>query len=224
MSRRSQRAQSAWNVPTDRPLASWPPTSASSRSRSSRAALVVKGTAGMLYGKTFCASSKYATRWTITRVLPEPGPARISSGPSTCETASRWNAFSPARWCSARPALALVVVMPAVEHAFSHAAARAGPNSHGGVYRTVTELLSAGGDGEEDLARGEENLACRGYGPLTRGRATAHLHDFPMVSLPTRVAPRRTVNVTAGACPPAARGGASPALGGAGESSTPPPF
>src|SRR5690349_9585388 len=36
-------------------------------------------------------------RWTITRVLPEPGPARMSSGPSTVETASRWFAFRPAR-------------------------------------------------------------------------------------------------------------------------------
>src|SRR5437870_8360271 len=29
-------------------------------------------------------------RCAMTRVLPEPGPARISSGPCVCSTASRW--------------------------------------------------------------------------------------------------------------------------------------
>src|SRR4051794_18967017 len=35
-------------------------------------------------------------RWVSTRVLPEPAPARISSGPSPWTTASRWGGFSPA--------------------------------------------------------------------------------------------------------------------------------
>src|SRR5512146_2932962 len=34
-------------------------------------------------------------RWVITRVLPEPGPASTSSGPSVVITASRWRGFSP---------------------------------------------------------------------------------------------------------------------------------
>src|ERR687892_2134005 len=34
-------------------------------------------------------------RCVSTRVLPEPAPARISSGPSPCSTASRWGSFSP---------------------------------------------------------------------------------------------------------------------------------
>src|SRR5437763_7921421 len=33
----------------------------------------------------------------MTRVLPEPGPARIKSGPSTCDTASRWCGFRTSR-------------------------------------------------------------------------------------------------------------------------------
>ena len=36
-------------------------------------------------------------RWVSTRVLPEPAPARISSGPSPCVTASRWGSFRPSR-------------------------------------------------------------------------------------------------------------------------------
>ena len=34
-------------------------------------------------------------RWVSTRVLPEPAPARISSGPSPCRTASRCGGFRP---------------------------------------------------------------------------------------------------------------------------------
>src|ERR671919_3228083 len=34
-------------------------------------------------------------RCVSTRVLPEPAPARISSGPSPWSTASRWGSFSP---------------------------------------------------------------------------------------------------------------------------------
>ena len=36
-------------------------------------------------------------RWVMTRVLPLPGPARISSGPPGCETASRWGSFKASR-------------------------------------------------------------------------------------------------------------------------------
>ena len=36
-------------------------------------------------------------RWVSTRVLPEPAPATISSGPSVWVTASRWTGFSPSR-------------------------------------------------------------------------------------------------------------------------------
>ena len=36
-------------------------------------------------------------RYVMTRVLPEPAPARISSGPSRCSTASRCSGFSLSR-------------------------------------------------------------------------------------------------------------------------------
>ena len=34
-------------------------------------------------------------RWVITRVFPEPAPARINSGPSTHWVASAWAGFKP---------------------------------------------------------------------------------------------------------------------------------
>ena len=45
--------------------------------------------------------SRYAIRWVSTRVLPEPAPARISSGPSPWVTASRWGSLRPSRSCVA---------------------------------------------------------------------------------------------------------------------------
>src|SRR6185312_2887522 len=36
-------------------------------------------------------------RWVMTRVLPLPAPARISSGPSTCSTAARCSGLRWAR-------------------------------------------------------------------------------------------------------------------------------
>src|SRR5579859_930536 len=52
----------------------------------------------------------YATRWTMTRVLPDPGPARINSGPATVATASRWCGFNPAKNRSARSVVVVVVI------------------------------------------------------------------------------------------------------------------
>src|SRR5437764_11546171 len=36
-------------------------------------------------------------RWVRARVLPEPAPATIRTGPSVWSTASRWTGFSPSR-------------------------------------------------------------------------------------------------------------------------------
>ena len=36
-------------------------------------------------------------RWVSTRVLPEPAPATMSSGPSAWMTASRWTGLRPSR-------------------------------------------------------------------------------------------------------------------------------
>ena len=63
------------------------PTSAWIRSRSSPAARLVNVTARIDRGRTPFAPIRYAIRWAITRVLPEPAPARISSGPSVVVTA-----------------------------------------------------------------------------------------------------------------------------------------
>ena len=74
----------AWKVPTHMPRAR-PPVSFSMRSRISPAALLVKVTARMRSGQTPRRSSS-AMRKVMTRVLPEPAPARMSSGPPGCST------------------------------------------------------------------------------------------------------------------------------------------
>src|SRR2546423_2270993 len=48
----------------------------------------------MFRGHTPRSVIRYAMRCAITRVLPEPAPARISSGPSPVFTASRCCGFS----------------------------------------------------------------------------------------------------------------------------------
>src|SRR5258707_79224 len=65
------------------------------RCRISPAALLVKVMARMLPGRTPCCK-RWATRRVMTRVLPLPAPARISSGPSMCRAASQ----RAARWAA----------------------------------------------------------------------------------------------------------------------------
>src|SRR5438876_3167403 len=59
------------------------------RSRISSAALLVNVTARIFSGRDAPLRIRYAMRWTITRVLPLPAPARTRAGPSPCSTASR---------------------------------------------------------------------------------------------------------------------------------------
>ena len=77
---RSIRAQAAWKVITHI-ARTRRPTSSSARSRISPAALFVNVIARISFGfRRRC--DQVAIRWVSTRVLPEPAPARISSGPS----------------------------------------------------------------------------------------------------------------------------------------------
>ena len=88
---RNRRAQKRWNVPTQ---TGGSPVSRSMRRLISSAALLVKVRARICRPGTPCCSNQ-ATRCVTTRVLPLPGPARISSGPSKCVTASRWASVNP---------------------------------------------------------------------------------------------------------------------------------
>src|SRR5512142_1364976 len=89
-SRRRKRAPKAWKVCTQRSAARTSPRRPWSRSRISPAALLVKVTARTCQGMTPSSRTSRAIRWTMTRVLPLPAPARTRSGPSPCSTASRW--------------------------------------------------------------------------------------------------------------------------------------
>ena len=73
-----------------------PPSSAATRVRISSAALFVNVTASTPSGRQ-ARETMCAMRWAMTRVLPEPAPARISTAPSVCSTASRCSGFSAER-------------------------------------------------------------------------------------------------------------------------------
>src|SRR5229473_5161163 len=103
---RSTRTPKAWKVDTVRPRHRWrpkkklffsgSPARRVMRSRISAAALFVNVTARMARAGTPW-SSRWTTRWAMTRVLPEPAPARTSTGPSVWSTAARCWGFSRER-------------------------------------------------------------------------------------------------------------------------------
>jgi hypothetical protein len=91
-SARSSRTPSEWKVLITSGRAARAPTSAFVRSRISAAALLVKVIAAIWAGSTPLASRR-ATLCVITRVLPDPAPARTRQGECRWCTASSWRAF-----------------------------------------------------------------------------------------------------------------------------------
>ena len=71
---------------THMPRVEWP-SSSSTRSRISCAALLVKVMASSSPARARPVCTSQAMRCVSTRVLPEPAPARMSSGPSPWVTA-----------------------------------------------------------------------------------------------------------------------------------------
>jgi hypothetical protein len=80
------RAFAEWNVITHIARVRGP-TSISTRSRISCAALLVKVIARISPGRALPVRIRLAIRCVRTRVLPEPAPASTSSGPSSWSTA-----------------------------------------------------------------------------------------------------------------------------------------
>src|SRR5271154_3925827 len=86
-----------------------PPTSFSTRSPISAAALVVKVIARIDCGITPTCSIRLAIRWGLVLVSPLPAPARISTGPSVVSTASRCCGLSWSRKDNAEVAPELMI-------------------------------------------------------------------------------------------------------------------
>src|SRR3954451_2459858 len=104
------RAQAEWNVITHMARTRLP-TSSSTRSRISVAALLVNVMARISSARAWPVCTRWAIRCVRTRVLPDPAPARTSSGPSTCVTASRCGSLSPSsRWSRATSAMLCTVM------------------------------------------------------------------------------------------------------------------
>ena len=93
---RSTSQPKAWKVQTVSCRATAEPTRSATRSFISAAALLVKVTARMLEG-SMPFWTMYAIRWTMTRVLPLPAPARTRSGPWMVLTALRCGGLSRER-------------------------------------------------------------------------------------------------------------------------------
>ena len=95
--RRSSLTPIAWKVPIQgMPSTTWP-KSLPTRSFISRAALLVKVTERISFGRALPVFSRCAIRVVSALVLPVPAPASISTGPSSASTASRWAGFNPSR-------------------------------------------------------------------------------------------------------------------------------
>src|SRR5436190_19212468 len=95
-SRRRIRTHAEWNVETHI-FSATGPTSAPTRVFISSAALLVKVMARISNGLIPWSRIRWAMRCVSTRVLPDPAPATMSSGPSVWVTASAWTGLSPAR-------------------------------------------------------------------------------------------------------------------------------
>ena len=97
---RSWASAAAWKVRASTPR--WP--SAAMRSTISVAALSVKVTRRIRSALTTPVSIAYAARRLMTRVLPDPAPATMASGPLGVVTATDWASFNPSRRRSGPPA------------------------------------------------------------------------------------------------------------------------
>ncbi len=94
ISRRRMRTHSEWKVEMSGLASVACPSRVSTRSAISAAALLVKVTARIASGGTPFSWISQAMRLVITRVFPDPAPARISSGPSVASTAARCSGFN----------------------------------------------------------------------------------------------------------------------------------
>ena len=116
------------------------PTSASTLSRISRAALLVKVTARIAQGLIPRSLTMYAMRWVMVPVLPLPAPASMRRGPTTVVAASRCCLLSLSRYSGMDAPFRKVVGI-----IISHQAGERGTDIWGrdytGVY--VDEMLAA---------------------------------------------------------------------------------
>ena len=94
----SSRLQKPWMVETvsSERSPTWPTlrAAAASRSRISKAAFSVKVQSTISFGSALPSSRRFKARRTMLKVLPDPGPAITSNGPSRWPTTARWLSVS----------------------------------------------------------------------------------------------------------------------------------
>src|SRR5918998_1825200 len=149
------RAHAEWKVMTHIARARRP-TSPSTRSRISAAALLVKVMARISLGFAWSERTRWAMRRVSAAVLPEPAPARIRSGPSPWRTVSRCGWLRPSSRVSMPSAGAVVVTPPRIERE----AGVAGVERHGAQKSADGE--AAGADALENAVLTLRRAAARG--------------------------------------------------------------
>ena len=95
--RRSIFTEIEWKVPIQGIPSTVAPSSIPTRSFIARAALLVKVTARISFGRARPVVSRCAMRAVSALVLPVPAPASISTGPSSASTAARCAGLRPSR-------------------------------------------------------------------------------------------------------------------------------
>ena len=95
--RRRSLTQIEWKVPSQGIPSTACPISDATRIFISRAALLVKVTARISFGRARPVFKRCTMRVVSALVLPVPAPASISTGPSSRSTASRCAGFSVSR-------------------------------------------------------------------------------------------------------------------------------
>ena len=158
-----------------------PPAAGSRRrSRISPAALRVNVIARHSSGAAPWRATRCAMRWVRVRVLPEPGPATMSSGPEAISAARRWSASSPDRASTDPTTGTVAAASPAREAGAVGARCEGEANVEGG-----TAMPSAG------LRGGRSTTATSSPGDSARDGAGSRLPDRgAAVSSPKRDAPR----------------------------------
>ena len=101
-----------WKVPSHGMPSTICPTMVPTRSFISRAALLVKVTARISFGRARPVARMCAMRVVSTRVLPVPAPASTSTGPSSVSTASRCSGLRSLRYGAPAAARARSAIPP----------------------------------------------------------------------------------------------------------------
>src|SRR5829696_1681342 len=199
------RAHAEWKVMTHIARVRRP-TSCSTGSRISAAALLVNVIARISPGCACPDRTRWAIRRVRTAVLPDPAPARMRSGPSPWRTASRWGSLRPSSRASAEASAGAgtAVLTPSrIEPRSARSRGRGGlgrrrlrgraagravgyreqaPLARYALERMRTALLEVDPGADDEFADGARDQDLAGAGERRHARADVHRHAGHVVA------------------------------------------